>query len=96
MAITLNFETASAIKAMATAENSAKPFETSALIVFVPVSSVAGLSTDIEAVIPNSTKAYAIAVMTEDGAVAYLEDTAERAADTMQEISYNLFEATYC
>lgn len=96
MAITLSTQTVAAVKALATIENSTKPFETSALLVFVPVASVAGLTEDIEAVVPASTKAYAIAVISDENAVAYLEDTAEAAADTMQEIAYHLFEAAYC
>lgn len=96
MAITLSPATVAGIKALATKENSTVPFEGSVLIVTVPVASVPGLSADIAAVIPNSTKAYAIASLSEGANFTYLEETAEMAADVMFEMSANLQELEYC
>lgn len=96
MAITLSPATVAAIKALATKENSTVPFEGSVLIVTVPVASVPGLAADIAAVIPNSTKGYAIASLSEGSNFAYLEASTEEAEGVMLEMSYHAVEAEYC
>lgn len=95
MSVSLSPATAAAFKTLATSKNSEAPAGTDTLIVFAPVSDVQGLAEEIAAVYPELNKAYAIASITKTNAVVYLEDSAESAADTMVEMSYNTIEAFY-
>jgi len=96
MSVSLSTATTAAFKAVATSKNSETPANTETLIVFAPVSAVQGLAGEIAAVYPELKKEFAIAIITGTNGVVYLEDSAESAADTMVEISYNVFEAANC